>query len=86
VNKDLLRLFITAAVIGAVFVVLWRKGFLLRLSNYVVETREELRKCTWPTLDELKGSTVVVMVTIALLGAFTVGVDAIISQLLSLIT
>ena len=86
VNKDFLKLFITAALIGVVFVVLWRKGFLLRFSNYVMETREELRKCTWPTFDELKGSTVVVMVTIALLGAFTVAVDYVIAQLLRLVT
>ena len=39
------------------------------------ETREELRKCTWPTWDELKGSTVVVMISILLLGVFTVVVD-----------
>jgi preprotein translocase subunit SecE len=51
-----------------------------------METREELRKCTWPTFDELKGSTVVVMVTIALLGAFTVGVDYVIAQFLRLVT
>ena len=55
-----------ASVIGAIFVMLWRKGYLLQLTNYVQQTREELRKCTWPTWDELKGSTVVVMISIAL--------------------
>jgi len=50
-----------------------------------METREELRKCTWPTYDELKGSTVVVMVAIALIGAFTVGIDFVISKLIGLI-
>ncbi len=85
-NNDLLKLFIWAAIIGVIFAVLWRKGYLLRLSNYVMETREELRKCTWPTFDELRGSTVVVMITIALMGGFTVGVDFVISQLLRLFT
>jgi preprotein translocase subunit SecE len=66
---------ITVVVVAAVFAFLWRKGYLLRLSTYVLETREELRKCTWPTWDELKGSTVVVMISILLLGSFTVGVD-----------
>ncbi|MCP5522806.1 MAG: preprotein translocase subunit SecE [Verrucomicrobiales bacterium] len=47
----------------------------MRLSRYVVETREELRKCTWPTWPELKGSTVVVMITILLLGLYIAGVD-----------
>jgi preprotein translocase subunit SecE len=72
--------------VGVVFGVLWRKGYLLRVSNYVVETREELRKCTWPSFDELKGSTVVIMVTIVLLGGFIVAVDYVISLLIGLIT
>ncbi len=72
---------IWAAVIGVVFGFLWKKGLLLRLSNYVAETREELRKCQWPTVDELKGSTVVVTVSIVLLGGFTIVVDLVISQL-----
>ena len=44
-------------------------------------TREELRKCTWPTLEELKGSTVVVTISIILLGGFTVGVDFVFAML-----
>jgi len=79
------KLGIWAAVIGAAFVFLWRKGYLLRMSNYVVETREELKKCTWPSVDELKGLTAVVMITLAILGAFTVGIDFIVSTLLRLI-
>ena len=65
------------AVVGILFGVLWRKGYLVRLTTYVQQTREELRKCTWPTWEELKGSTVVVAVSLALLGGFTVGVDQI---------
>jgi preprotein translocase subunit SecE len=84
--NDYVKLILWVAGIGVVFVILWRKGYLLRLSNYVLETREELKKCTWPTLDELKGSTVVVMVTIALLGAYTIGVDYIISLLVQFVT
>ena len=63
------------AIVGAAFAFAWWKGYLVRLSNYVAETREELRKCTWPTWDELKGSTVVVAISIGLLGVFTVLVD-----------
>ena len=59
----------------AVFAFLWWQGHLKRFADYVALTREELRKCTWPTWDELKGSTVVVMVSILLLGGFTVAVD-----------
>jgi preprotein translocase SecE subunit len=66
---------IWVVVIGVVFGFLWWQGHLKRLAAYVGQTREELRKCTWPTVDELKGSTVVVMMSILLLGGFTVAVD-----------
>ena len=65
--------------IGAAFAYAWRKGHLMRLSNYFQETQDELKKCTWPSLEELKGSTVVVMVTIALLGLFIVMSDLLIT-------
>jgi len=80
-----LKLSIWVAAVGAVFFFLWRKGHLLRISVYVAETREELKKCTWPSVEELKGSTVVVMITLALLGAFTVGIDFVVSQVIRLI-
>lgn len=64
-----------------IVIVMWRRGQLKRLGDYVVETREELRKCSWPSVDELKGSTVVVMISIALLGAFTVAVDFVLTLL-----
>ena len=62
-------------IIGVLFGLLWWKGQIRRLSVYFQETREELRKCSWPTLEELKGSTALIIVSIALLGAFTVVVD-----------
>ena len=68
------------------FAILWWKGYLVRLANYVRETREELRKCTWPTWEELKGSTVVVVISILLLGGFTVGVDYLFYYLVRLIS
>jgi len=68
-----------------VFFWAWQKGHLLKLGNYVEETKVELRKCTWPSLAELKGSTVVVIVSTAVVAAFTVGVDFIISRLVILL-
>ena len=44
----------------------------------MIETREELRKCTWPSWDELRGSTVLVVLSIFLLGAFTYVIDQVI--------
>jgi preprotein translocase subunit SecE len=70
-----IKLLVWAVVIGVTFGVLWRKGHLARFANYIKETREELKKCAWPTWEELRGSTVVVTISILLLGAFTIGVD-----------
>ena len=75
------KIAIVAAVVGLVFAVLWRKGQLRRFANYVRDTREELKKCTWPTWAELRGSTIVVLISMALLGAFTFGVDMILGSL-----
>lgn len=72
--------------VGGIFAVLWRRGYLAQLANYVGETKEELKKCTWPTLDELKGSTVAVIITTILIGFFTVGVDFVIVKLVRFIT
>jgi len=73
--KDYLNLIIWFVIVSVAFGFAWRKGYLLRLTNYVHETREELRKCTWPTVDESKGSTVLVMISIILLGTFTSIID-----------
>lgn len=80
--SDLTRIFIWVGIIAAVFAILWWQGQLLRLSTYVQETREELKKCTWPTWNELKGSTVLVMVSIAFLGVFTVAADFVFSNVM----
>ena len=71
------KILIWAAVIGAVFAYLWWQGQIRRLAAYVMETREELKKCSWPTWDELKGSTMVIAICIGLLGAFVYAVDQI---------
>ena len=73
--SDTIWLVVWVVVVGGSFLWLWRTGQLACLTLYVQQTREELRKCTWPTWDELKGSTVVVGISIVLLGAFTVTVD-----------
>jgi preprotein translocase subunit SecE len=71
------RILIWVVVVGAAFVYFWRTGQLARLKNYWDEMMVEMWKCSWPTWAELKGSTVVVGISILLLGGFTVAVDAI---------
>ena len=68
---------IWVAVVGVIFGLLWRQGQLRRFAVYWRQTMEELKKCTWPTWIELKGSTVVVTVAILLLGVFTFSTDQI---------
>jgi preprotein translocase subunit SecE len=68
--------------IGATFAWLWWAGHLARLTAYVQETREELRKCSWPSWEELKGSTVVIGISILLLGGFTVAADLVFAKVL----
>ena len=63
---------IWAGLLAALFGYLWWKGHIARLAVYVQETWHELKpgRCSWPTWNELKGSTVLIAVTIVLLGAF----------------
>jgi preprotein translocase subunit SecE len=84
--NDNIWIAIWAGVIGGVFVWLWRAGQIKRFANYVQQTKEELRKCTWPSWDELKGHTVVVSISIIILGGFTVLVDAIFTWFVTRIT
>jgi preprotein translocase SecE subunit len=73
--NDYTKILIWVVVIGGIFGLLWWQGQIRSLVTYWQETREELRKCSWPTLEELKGSTALVIVSIGLLGIFTVVVD-----------
>ena len=78
---SLTAIFIWVAVLIVLFAIAWRKGYVALVRNYVQQTRDELRKCTWPTWDELKGSTVVVSISTALLGLFIFLVDMIFVRL-----
>ena len=46
-----------------------------RIKQFYGETVTELRKCTWPSRDELKDSTIVVICSVVLLSAFVALVD-----------
>jgi preprotein translocase subunit SecE len=73
--NDWTKILIWVVLIGTAFGVLWWRGQVQRLAVYVQATREELKKCSWPTWEELKGSTALIIVMIALLGAFVVVID-----------
>ncbi len=40
------------------------------LKTFLGEVKAELKKCTWPTRKELMGSTMVVVVSVIILGVF----------------
>jgi len=61
----------------AVFGYLWWQGQIKRLSVFTQETREELKKCSWPSWIELRGSTFLIIVSVLMLGAFIYVVDQI---------
>jgi preprotein translocase subunit SecE len=44
------------------------RGRLGRLADFLREVRNEIRKVTWPTWDELRKATLVIVVFVAVLG------------------
>ena len=46
-----------------------------RFRQFVHETRIELKHVSWPTMDDVKSTTVVVVITIFVFGAFLFLVD-----------
>ncbi|MFH1824434.1 MAG: preprotein translocase subunit SecE [Candidatus Firestonebacteria bacterium] len=53
-----------------------------KLKDFLNEVKIEMLKVSWPTKDETIGSTVVVIITVAILSVFTGVADVIISGIL----
>ncbi len=70
-----IQLGVWAAVIGIAFGLLWKFGYIARFAAYVSDTQEELKKCAWPSREELRETTVMVLVTVAIFGVFLMVVD-----------
>ncbi|MBI3417452.1 MAG: preprotein translocase subunit SecE [Verrucomicrobia bacterium] len=83
--KEYTNLIVWAVIIGAAFAFAWKSGYLQRFSNYIDGTREELRKCSWPTREELKGSTILVILSVLMVGIFTAAVDLVVISAVRLI-
>jgi preprotein translocase subunit SecE len=56
-----------------------------RIKLFFSETRTELKKVTWPTRQELKESTIVVIVSTFIVTIFVGVVDQIISRIIRLV-
>jgi len=55
-----------------------------KFQNYIKDVIQELKKVTWPTQEELKGSTVVVIFFAILMGSFVASVDFLLSQIVAI--
>jgi preprotein translocase subunit SecE len=62
-----------------------RMTIVERTKLFLSETRTELKKVTWPTREELKESTRVVIVSTFLLTVFVGIVDQILSRIIRLV-
>jgi preprotein translocase subunit SecE len=52
-----------------------------RLRQFLHEVRVEMRQVTWPTMDDVKSTTVVVILTVFFFGFFLFAVDLGVSQM-----
>lgn len=54
-----------------------------QFQQYIKEVVEQLKKVTWPTWDELKGSTMVVVVFSVIMSLYVWGVDMVLTWALT---
>ena len=59
--------------------------FIEKIKLFISETRTELKKVTWPTREELKESTKVVIVSTFIVTIFVGVVDQILSRIVQLV-
>jgi preprotein translocase subunit SecE len=63
-----------------------KKPFFARMKKYFKDTKSELKKVTWPSKEQLKQNTTVIIVFIILIGIFLFVFDSAFSWLTSLLT
>jgi preprotein translocase subunit SecE len=56
-----------------------------KISKYLSEVKQELSKVSWPTREEVYGSTGVVVVLCIIFSLFVFGVDFLLNRLLDVI-
>ena len=59
--------------------------FIEKIKLFISETRTELKKVTWPTREELKESTRVVIVSTFIVTIFVGVVDQVLSRIVRLV-
>ena len=53
---------------------------------FLGEVRGELDKVTWPTRDEVRGTTIIVLITVFFFGFYLYGLDIVMSYISAFIT
>ena len=61
------------------------KGFADRVTEYLKDTRGELRKTSWPTREQATNLTLIVLAVTAAMAAFLGALDFVFAQLIRLI-
>ena len=56
-----------------------------RVVGFLIETQAELQKVSWPTRQELVGSTIVVIICAVVLGVYIFGVDRFVTTVMKLV-
>mgnify|MGYP000874986685 FL=1 len=57
----------------------------MKILDFVKESREELKKVTWPDKDEVTSLTIVVMVTLVFVSVFLWLVDTVLGEIIKLV-
>lgn len=73
-------LLIAGVVLAGALILVYRWLEQPRYADLLIETESELRKVSWPTVDEAVKSSVVVMVCVAFLMVFLAGADFLLGQ------
>ena len=61
------------------------KNFCNRVAKFFRDTKSELKKVVWPSKEDTKTNTVVVLVTVAIAAVVMIALDAIFGGILGLI-
>ena len=56
-----------------------------KISTFLQDVKQEMSKVSWPTREELKGTTIVVIVMTIILSLFIFGVDKILQAILDIV-
>lgn len=57
-----------------------KPGFFARTKKYFSQVRSEMKRVTWPTKKELGNLSVVVIVSLVIVGLAIAGIDALVAQ------